>query len=266
MGSFSNDKPTGNIAFREITTPGYATGVYKIYIKSDGNLYTLDGSGNEIMVNMAGKNIAEMGMAGESTAVTIDTADEDHMLGNLTAGELDGFTKVAAVAGSIASVVTSDAGATITCTDVAHGLTTGDIISVTGSSSVTYNGVYVVTVLTVDTFKVTVAYVATATATWAMGGYLLAGANAAGTYKASISGDISSAVADKNFRVSVYINGVVQDNVRFELSPGNTLPQNGFGNGYIDIVAGDRVSIAIQNITDTTNCTPVNINLTLQKT
>ena len=266
MSSFSNDKPTGNVAFRAITTPGYATGVYKMYFKSDGNIYTLDGSGNEIMVNMAGKNIAEMYMAGESTAVTIDTADIDHMLGNLTSGELDGFTKVDAVAGSIASVVTSDAGATITCTDVAHGLATGDIISISGSSSATYNGVYVVTVLTVDTFKVTVAYVEAATATWAMGGYLLAGTTAAGIYKTSISGDISSAVADKNFRVSVYNNAVIQTNVRFEASPGNTLPQNGSGNGFITIIAGDRISIAVQNITDTTNCTPVNMNLNLQKT
>ena len=265
MASKFNDKPTGSVAFRPIATPGYATGVTKVYVKSDGNLYTIDGSGNEVMINKAGANIAEMYMQGESTAITIDTADIDHLIGNLTAGTLDGFTKVAAKNGSIASVATSDAGATITCTDVAHGLVTGDIVSITGSSSATYNGTYVVTVLTVDTFKVTVAYVATATATWAMGGYLLAGTNAGGTYKAYLNGDISVAIADKNILVSMLIGVSRQANVRFEVSPGNTLPQNGSGTGFVTIAAGDRICIAVQNITDTTNCTPVNMNLVLQK-
>lgn len=65
--------------------------------------------------------------------------------------------------GAIASF--SDAGGgEVTATDVAHGLSTGQTVNI--ADTVNYNGTYVITVLTVDTFKFTAVWVATETGNW----------------------------------------------------------------------------------------------------
>jgi len=66
--------------------------------------------------------------------------------------------------GVIASAITSDAGAATIFTDVAHGLVTGDVITIAGTTS--YNDEYVVAVLTEDTFSIEEAFVADESGTW----------------------------------------------------------------------------------------------------
>jgi len=72
------------------------------------------------------------------------------------------------VTGPIASF--ADYGATVAgtvlATDVGHGRATGDVVAI--SATTNYNGTYVITVVSVDTFYFTATWVATETGTWTL--------------------------------------------------------------------------------------------------
>lgn len=201
----------------------------------------------------------------DSETLTIDAADIYHLIRGFTSNSLSGWTFVAGSTGAIASVITSDGGTTITCTDVAHGLLTGDIISITGSSESTYDGVYEVTYLTNDTFKVTVAYAADATATWAEGDYLLAGPASNGNYSIDISISGNSAVAAKRFKFEAFKNASEINTAVFEMTPSGTNIQSGSAPGTISIEDGDRIFLSVMNHTDSTNFTVVHGHVRLQR-
>lgn len=66
--------------------------------------------------------------------------------------------------GIIASTATGAGGTSVIATDVAHGLTTGDVITIAGTTD--YNAEFTVTVLTVDTFEFTDTWVSDQSGTW----------------------------------------------------------------------------------------------------
>lgn len=237
----------------------------QLRINIANGLAGLDSSGKILYAQLPTPKIGGMTMYHASKTITIDTTNEYHFVDGLSDGELQGFTHITGIAGSIASVVTSDGGTTITCTDTSHGLATGDIISITGSSVAGYNGVYVVTVLTVDTYKVTVAYSADATATTQTGDYLLAQSGSDGCYFAHIHGSGNSAVASKRYKFELFINEVEQNNIVFELTPAGTAIQTGGSGGYVNITTGDRVILAVTNETDATNCVLEHFNIGLHR-
>lgn len=231
---------------------------------ADG-LAGLDSSARMSYVNMPSPKIGGMVMYHASKTVVIDTTEEYHFIDGFSDGELQGFVRIAGINGSITSVATSDGGTTITCTDTLHGLTTGDVIGITGSSVAGYNGVYEVTVLTVDTYKVVAAYSADAIATTHTGDYLLAQTGSDGCYFAHIHGSGNSAVAAKRYKFELFVNEVEQNNIVFELTPSGTAIQTGGAGGYINIVAGDRIILAVENETDATNCVLEHFNIGLHR-
>lgn len=84
-------------------------------------------------------------------------------LNDLIALDVVGQYNYAKPTGPIASF--SDAGGgEVTATDVEHGLTTGNTVNITDTAN--YDGSYIVTVLTADTFKFTAVWVATETGNW----------------------------------------------------------------------------------------------------
>jgi len=66
--------------------------------------------------------------------------------------------------GSIASAADGSVAGTVECTDTAHGLITGDVITQAGTTE--YDGEYEVTVLTVDVYSIVETFTSTVTGTW----------------------------------------------------------------------------------------------------
>ena len=79
------------------------------------------------------------------------------------------------ITGVIASIsdYSGTVAGTVLVTDVAHGLSTGHIVIISGTT--TYDGTYTVTVVDVDTFYITHAYGATSTGVWTTSYYKLRG-------------------------------------------------------------------------------------------
>lgn len=176
----------GPLNLREIATPVAIPNYGAIYTKSDNKLYFQDGAGIEHEVFIVGNYYAEMYLDNNAIATVIETSDTPIALRHCSAGFLNGWTFNAGSAGAITAY--ADYGATVAgtvkATSAAHGLTTGDIITIRGTTS--YNGVFEITVIDADNFYFTDTWVADDGASdWDEGSYLLAGSGAGGIYAIS---------------------------------------------------------------------------------
>lgn len=130
------------------------------HVKVGGDLTV---SGN-LLVTGSETYYAEMYFNNNSSAQT-PTANDTTGIIYFTQGDLNGFTFDAGSSGSYTEVA-DGGGGTIAILDAEHGLSVGDWIMITNSSVAGYEGVHVVTYVATDTFKVAVAYSATATGDW----------------------------------------------------------------------------------------------------
>ena len=151
--------------------------------------------------------------------------------------------------GVIASAATllGGGGTTTTFTDVDHGLTTGDVITIAGTTS--YNDEYTVTVLTDDTFSIVEAFVADESGTWIRSARctcLLTGRYKVG-YQFTI---VSSGGAAWVGEGSIFKNGTV--------IPYTTVTKGGIASGTetfvlppldIALTAGDYIDLRVDNTT-----------------
>ena len=173
------------ITIKEITTPSPVGSYGKLYTKSDNILYFQDGAGTEHAIVAAGRYYGEVYISGSSDATVIETADTPIALRvNILAGNLDGWTFGA---GSTAGITAfADYGGTVTGAVLAtstHGLTTGDIITIRGTTN--YNGIFQITVVDSTHFYFTAIWVADDGASdYDQPARVIAGVGAAGTYAA----------------------------------------------------------------------------------
>lgn len=174
------------ITLKEITTPTAVGSYGKLYTKSDNVLYFQDGAGVEHTISAVGKYYGEAYIYDNSTATVIETADTPIALRiNILTGTLDGFTFAA---GSTAEITAyADYSGTVAETVLAtstHGLTTGDIITIRGTTN--YNGIFQITVVDSTHFYFTDTWVADDGASdFDQPARLIAGTGAAGTYAAT---------------------------------------------------------------------------------
>lgn len=176
----------GPVNLKEITTPVAVPDYGAIYTKTDNKLYFQDGAGVEHEIFIVGNYYAEMYLDSNAVATVIETADTPIALRHCTAGSLSGWTFNAGSTGAITAY--TDYGGTVAgtvkATSAAHGLTTGDVITIRGTTS--YNGIFAITVIDVDNFYFTDTWVADDGASdWDEGDYLIAGSGAAGVYAIS---------------------------------------------------------------------------------
>lgn len=165
-----------------------------------------------------------------------------------TGTTLRGVTYTAGKTGPIASVAegTADDGK-VTVTDVAHGLLTGDYITI--SNSTDYDGQFVVTRLTADTFEIAETWTETRTGTWIMGDYLRVAE--AGVYRIDWSASAQSASSTvENYKIEPVHNLTDIDEAASESTINNGAGISVFGGGAIHtFAAGDRVWLKLKQAT-----------------
>ena len=174
------------ITIKEITTPTALADWGKLYTKTDNNLYFQDGAGTEHTISIVGNYYGEAYIYNSSTATVIETADTPIALkADILGGTLDGFTFAA---GSTAGITAyADYSGTVAGTILAtstHGLTTGDTITIRGTTN--YNGIFAITVVDSTHFYFTDTWVADDGASdFDQPARIIAGTGATGTYAAT---------------------------------------------------------------------------------
>jgi len=204
-----------------------------------------------------------------SSSVGISAVNVYHAVhDSASAGILEGFTFSAG--GTIDSDIASESNASgqlqIT-TSAAHGLTTGDIVVLTGMNNAGHNAPTIVTVVDTTNFTCNnITYVAGAGASSGAvdePAYLEAGANSAGKYFVSYSLTGVPALATKTYKIEIYLNATAKDNTASAATPGSAYPANFSGGGFMELSAGNRVWLAVANTTDATDFTLRHCNLRL---
>ena len=205
----------------------------------------------------------EMIILDNSTALTINSQDKFHAVRLMSAGSLGNFTFHTGSTGSITN--TADNGGILRITSATHGLTTGDVVTITGLTTAAQNDVTTITVIDPSTFDCDdIAFVtASETGTWNHGSHLVAGNGVSGIYQITVSTSLSSASANKTFEYNVFLNTTIQTKSTTKRRFGSGDIGNSGSSSMVNITDGDQIWLGIQNQTDTANITLVHLNISL---
>lgn len=250
-GRFNADgaaKLTGGVLYiNEITTPSAIANYGAIYTKSDNQLYFQDGAGTESAVELGASDYGEMGNTASAGEV-MQSADEWHAMfhANINASAphiSSGFTFVAGKEGA-GNITTAAAGAAININDAAHGLASGDYVTVQSANHV---GVGTVTLVDSSNFTVDIAFVGNEAATWQMGSYLLVAT--AGVYRGAWNASFSQSLNNTQTSIiSPFVNVTQSTKAQAArlLSNNSDVGSIG-GNGMMSFTAGDRIWFGAQS-------------------
>lgn len=223
------------------------------------------GTGNEIDSFSRGEYYVEDG----SSAMTIDNQNEWHAVTDFdTSAHLKDFSTVAGVVGTNITAWADQGGGVIRATTgAAHGLTTGDVVTITNTTN--YNGVYIVTVIDTTNFDITATWVADdAQGTYRRPSALKMDATAYGAigiYDITVPISSSAAVANKDYEYAIFVNATIHGGAKSKRRFGNIDTGSMPVGGLVDLEPGDIVWIGVRNVTDASNITNVNVNLKLKK-
>ena len=196
---------------------------------------------------------------GNSTATTINAQNEVTPVNGMTTGANEGVT-ITDKGGSITAFADGGSG-TVTVTSAAHGLANGDKVHIYGTTS--YNGVFAVSAVTTDTFKITTTWVANdATGTFKEGTKIKV--LTAGKYLAQFSLTGVAASANKVVQFSLSKNGSVQNNTIKQV---NMLTTDicVAGAAILDLAANDCIKLEAKNTTDDVDITIKQANISLTR-
>jgi len=241
------------ITLKEITTPTALTNWGKVYTKSNNQLYFQDGAGVEHEVSVVGNHYAEMYLNNNAVATIIETANTPIALNNFVTGDVDGWTFTAGSTGAITAF--ADGTGKVNVTSTAHGLLTGDIISIRGTTN--YNGVWQITKIDDNTFSIPDTWVVDDGASdWDEGAHLTASAGSAGEY--AMSWNMSTAeggAAGSHVTIRIYINTTADIKGVARRKYANNDQGCTSGNSMITIADGDKVYITAESsgVNDITN-------------
>ena len=255
----------GGLTLKEITTPTADPDYAKIYPKIDNRLYFQDGAGVEHEIVEVNVEHGEFFVKGNATATVITTVNDPVALELGASSHLKDFTFVAGSNGVITD--TANNSGTLRITDVAHGLLTGDIVTINGLATASQNGITAITRIDDDTFDCDDITFATIdeTGTWQMGSYLLAPTGSASDYRIMFSSSATSAGANKTFTIEVMNLISTHDDAIVERKFSSTDIGSMSTGGLITIADADRIWVAITGITDATNLTLKHFNMSLNR-
>ena len=213
-------------------------------------------------IKLTDRYYAEMYRYENTTVKVIGTANVYHAVMSSTAGLLNGFTCVQGLegTGNITDYSGTVAG-TVLLTDVAHGLVTGDIVTV--HTSTNYNGTYTVTRVSADAFYFTKAYVSNQTADWVSPAYFLTSAGSDGTYKLSFNVTAFAATANVTFKFEMNKNTTPLDNIVASRKFATTDYTPMAAAGLVELVAGDKIWMSVMNQTNAVDITIRHMNINL---
>ena len=200
-----------------------------------------------------------------ANATTIDAQNQWHAINNdISEGFTSGFTYQAGISGTMASAATGLSGDTVRFTDVAHGLTVGDIISTVGTTD--YNGIFeVVLVNSTDIFSILDTWVSDQSGTWDRGTCLTCDAGSAGIYRGQWTASGISETINHVFDFAPCLNTTISTKAKSRRKFSNTDYGSFSGCALMDISVGDKIFFVVQNITGTGNLTIRTRDLNLVK-
>ncbi len=255
----------GAIPLPEIATPTAEGSIGKLYTKTTNRMFFQDGAGVEHELVEVDVEHGEFFVKGNATVTTITDANKGVAM-ELGAGDhLKDFTFVAGANGVITD--TANNGGLLRITDVAHGLVTGDIVSINGLATAAQNGITVITRIDDDTFDCVDISFATIdeTGTWQMGAYLLTPTGGAGDYRIMFTSSVLSASANKTYTIQAMIGTSEDDGLFAEVRLASAdVSEMAFG-GIHTLAVADRLWVCINGLTDGTNITLKHFNLSINR-
>lgn len=204
----------------------------------------------------------EMYIYNNSNATVIETADIPIAIRQISGGLQKGFIFDAGSTGGITAYAdySGTVAGAVLVTDAGHGLSTGDIITIRGTTN--YNGIFSVTVVSVDTFYIIDTWVADDGASdWDQGASLTAQPGASGVYTSTWQMTAAPAGACRViFHVNINATPQNKSGAPRELAINDE--DNNSSTSLLEISAGDIVWLSIQSdsVTDITH-TYGNMNL-----
>ncbi len=213
----------------------------------------------------ANAHLAEMFMYEAGQPVTIDTANVYHGVIGFSTGSINDFTFDAGR--EVDPNISAEADNTDLQIDtsLAHGLLTGDIVTLSNMNNAGHNGACDVVFVDADTFDCdNIAYVAGAGASAGRvvePSYLQAGTNAAGTYLFQLSISGQSVGTGITFKWELNNDITPIDTIVSERKHTNTDMGAMASSGFVTIVAGDRIWLSTMNKDNTTDFTIEHANV-----
>ena len=210
-------------------------------------LWWTNEDGNDTHVATSDADSGVMKITANQT-VTIETANTPNAVKAFSTGLLENWTFVAGATGAITAYADYDStvSGTVLATSASHGRTTGDFITIRGTTN--YNGVFEITVVNSSTFYFTDTWVANDGASdWEMGAYLTVDAGGEGDYAIEWDGSLSEGgAAGGLIFVRIYQDATELDLTRDRLFANNDIGAMS-GGDHVAIVAGDRIWMAIES-------------------
>lgn len=248
----------------------------KLYIDNSNTTTPLiygDFSANEITINgdfhATGTStlFGEMYIANNSTAITVNTADQWQAVSTLMLeGEMNGFTYQVGTSGTDISAYADSSGTNTTVTTTGdHALSIGDYITIDGTTN--YNDVHLITSSSsVRSFVIDHAYVADdATGNYNRGVSLTCDVGSGGIYKGQWNAGGQSADANQVFHFTPCKNTAPAAKALMPNKFSNADDAPFSGGALMDISDGDKIHFLIRNKTSAGNITLLTLNMNLLK-
>lgn len=200
-----------------------------------------------------------------AVATVINTVDIPHLAQGLFAEQLTplGFVFEAGSTGAI-TVFADATGGKVRATSAGHTMADGDIFSISGTTN--YNGIYIASGVSGNDFEFNDTWVANdATGNFYKGDNLTVLQGAEGIYKIDFHTYGQSAIANKDFEFQSYVNVTFPTNLHAKRRYSATDTGSTSGGGIVQLNAGDKITFAVINRTDTTNFTLQHHNVNVTK-
>ena len=225
---------------------------------------TTPAAGKFTAIEQTGGFIGEGYFHCNTVATVIGTANTPIALYGATTGVMVGLTYDVGSAGAITAFAdySGTVANAILVSSAGHGLATNDIISIRGTTN--YNGVFLVTVVGVDTFYIMDTWVANDGASnWEQPGTFLVPAGGAGIYR--MAGFICTApVAACELKFATWVNLTKQNKSEscrdYAINDKDTVTST----CLLQLSEGDRVWVAVES-DNTADITNVNGNFNLRR-
>lgn len=264
--SLLNVSNTGSLFMKEKASADADTAAYgQLWIKTatPNHLYFTDDAGTDHEVGLFSAEYGEMIVTAQTVA-TIETASTPHAMVAWATGAVADWTFTAGITGAITAYAdySGTVAGTVKATCVGHGLTTGDFITIRGTTN--YNGVFEITTIDSDEFYFTDTWVADDGASdFEMGDYLTPNAGVEGDYHITwqISGSEGGG-AGGTFHFRVYADATEATKLTTQRKFSNNDVGSMGGTAIITVAASDRIWMALES--DGTNDLTIehaNINL-----
>ena len=237
-------------------------------LEQTNNAITLysNGSNWEVLQATSVAHFGEMHVHDNSTATDISTANSPHLIQGLFAEEdTDGFTFVAGSTGPISAFTeySTVVSGTTKVTDVDHGLSSGAIISISGTTS--YNDVFEVTVIDSANYYITDTFVDDdATGNWYEGDNIVNATGKTGKYRVEFHGFGTPQTNNDILEFHIYKDAIEMASLESKRKFTSSTDVGAVSaSGLITIADGEAITFSIINTSGVGNFTMAHVNVVI---